>query len=159
RRTGRLAWPRWRRCCPRRRPPRPRGRACRHAPRTQPPTSAPQRQTQRFRACVLRDYLAFALLDITASTQNRAYSTRSCDMAKHWALASVIILGAFGSARAELPPLIPRDTLFGNPEKASPQLSPDGKHLAYVAPDKKDVLQVWVRTVGGKDDRMLTADK
>src|SRR5436190_13655842 len=63
------------------------------------------------------------------------------------------------SVQAELPPLIPRDILFGNPVKASPQLSPDGKHLAYVAPDKKDVLQVWVRTVGAKDDRMLTDDK
>src|SRR5438067_736099 len=30
-------------------------------------------------------------------------------------------------ARAELPPLIPRKVLFGNPVKANPQLSPDGK--------------------------------
>jgi dipeptidyl aminopeptidase/acylaminoacyl peptidase len=62
-------------------------------------------------------------------------------------------------ALAELPPLIPRDVLFGNPEKAAPQLSPDGKHLAYLAPDKKNVLQVWVRTVGKNDDRAVTQDE
>src|SRR4028118_104593 len=59
----------------------------------------------------------------------------------------------------QLPALIPRDVLFGNPERTSPQLSPDGKYLAYLAPDEKDVLQVWLRTVGQQDDRILTADK
>src|SRR5262245_5444204 len=63
------------------------------------------------------------------------------------------------TVQAEAPPLIPRKVLFGNPVKAGPQLSPDGKHLAYLAPDKKDVLQVWVRTVGKEDDRIVTADK
>lgn len=58
-----------------------------------------------------------------------------------------------------LPPLIPRDILFGNPEKTSPRLSPDGKYLAYLAPDEHNVLQVWLRTVGQQDDRQLTADK
>jgi dipeptidyl aminopeptidase/acylaminoacyl peptidase len=61
--------------------------------------------------------------------------------------------------RAELPPLIPRKVLFGNPVKTSPEISPDGKRLAYIAPDDKDVLQVWVRTVGKTDDRKVTADK
>ncbi len=61
--------------------------------------------------------------------------------------------------RAELPPLVPRAVLFGNPVKASPLISPDGKRLAYLAPDKKDVLQVWVRSAGKEDDRMVTADK
>jgi dipeptidyl aminopeptidase/acylaminoacyl peptidase len=60
---------------------------------------------------------------------------------------------------AQLPALIPRDVLFGNPERTSPQLSPDGKYLAYLAPDEKDVLQVWLRTVGQQDDRIITADK
>src|SRR5262245_17887657 len=39
--------------------------------------------------------------------------------------------------------LIPRDVLFGNPDKASPRLSPDGKHLGYLAP-VDGVLNVWV---------------
>lgn len=60
---------------------------------------------------------------------------------------------------AKLPDLIPRDVLFGNPERTSPKLSPDGKMLAYLAPDKKNVLQVFVRTVGKNDDRQLTHDK
>ncbi|MEH2082138.1 MAG: S9 family peptidase [Nostoc sp.] len=64
------------------------------------------------------------------------------------------------SAQApSLPPLIPREILFGNPEKTSPQLSPDGKYLAYIAPDQKNVLQVWLRTIGQEDDKILTADK
>ena len=56
-------------------------------------------------------------------------------------------------------PLIPRDVLFGNPQKMAPALSPCGKYLAYLAPDDRDVLQVWVRTLGADDDRRLTADK
>jgi dipeptidyl aminopeptidase/acylaminoacyl peptidase len=63
------------------------------------------------------------------------------------------------AARAELPPLIPRKVLFGNPVKTSPKISPDGKQLAYLAPDSKDVLQVWVQTIGKDDARQVTADK
>src|SRR5262249_214459 len=39
--------------------------------------------------------------------------------------------------------LIPRDVLFGNPDRASPQLSPDGKFLSFLAP-VDGVLNVWV---------------
>jgi dipeptidyl aminopeptidase/acylaminoacyl peptidase len=60
---------------------------------------------------------------------------------------------------ADLPSLIPRQVLFGNPERISPQISPDGKYLSYIAPDERNVLQVWLRTIGQQDDRMLTADK
>ncbi len=67
-------------------------------------------------------------------------------------------LTAFVS-RAELPPMISREILFGNPEKTSPELSPDGTRLAWLAPDKKNVLQVWVKTVGKDDDKIITADK
>jgi len=56
-------------------------------------------------------------------------------------------------------PLIPRDVLLGNPERTAPQLSPDGKRLAWLAPDEKNVLQVWVKTLGQKDDAIVTADK
>lgn len=61
--------------------------------------------------------------------------------------------------QANLPPLIPREILFGNPEKTSPRLSPDGKYLAYIAPDENNILQVWLRTVGEEDDQIITADK
>ncbi|GAB4371479.1 MAG: S9 family peptidase [Calditrichia bacterium] len=53
--------------------------------------------------------------------------------------------------------LIPREVLFGNPEKSSPRISPDGQKLAYLAP-YNDVLNVWVRTIGQEDDRVVTPD-
>ena len=39
--------------------------------------------------------------------------------------------------------LIPRDVLFGNPERTLPRLSPDGTGLAWIAPHE-GVLNVWV---------------
>src|SRR5690242_531231 len=54
--------------------------------------------------------------------------------------------------------LIPREVFFKNPEKAGPQISPDGKQLAYLAPSKEGVLNIWIRTLGRKDDRQATAD-
>jgi hypothetical protein len=54
--------------------------------------------------------------------------------------------------------MIPREVLFGNPEKTSPQLSPDGTRLGYLAPSN-GVLNVWVRTVGKTDDQVITSDK
>ena len=72
--------------------------------------------------------------------------------------AAALLLLSF-AASAELPPLIPRDVLFGNPERVAPQLSPDGTRMAWLAPDKKNVLQVWVKTIGKDDDKMVTADK
>lgn len=53
--------------------------------------------------------------------------------------------------------LIPRDILFGNPVKTSPQVSPDGKQMAYLAP-VNNVLNVWVGTIGQDDDRPVTND-
>jgi len=75
------------------------------------------------------------------------------------AAALLALTGAPAVVAAQQPPLIPRDVLFGNPERVSPKLSPDGKKLAWVAPDKKNVLQVWVKTVGKDDDKVVTADK
>lgn len=57
-----------------------------------------------------------------------------------------------------LPSLIPRSVLFGNPERASPQLSPDGQRMSYLAP-VDDVLNVWVGTVDGRDFRPVTHDR
>jgi dipeptidyl aminopeptidase/acylaminoacyl peptidase len=56
-------------------------------------------------------------------------------------------------------PLIPRTALFGNPEKSSPRISPDGKRLAFLAP-VDGVMNVWV---GPADDpaaaKAVTEDK
>ncbi|GCF08541.1 S9 family peptidase [Dictyobacter arantiisoli] len=53
--------------------------------------------------------------------------------------------------------LIPRRILFGNPTKASPRISPDGKHLAYLAP-MDNILNVWVGEVGGQEFQPITKD-
>jgi dipeptidyl aminopeptidase/acylaminoacyl peptidase len=59
--------------------------------------------------------------------------------------------------RAELPTLIPRAVVFGNPQKQRPLLSPDGLQLAYLAPNN-NVLNVWVKTIGKQDDRPVTRE-
>src|SRR6202022_668823 len=73
--------------------------------------------------------------------------------------ALAAMLAVSGVVSAELPPIISRDVLFGNPERTHTRLSPDGQRLAWIAPDKKNVLQVWVKTIGKDDDKMVTADK
>jgi dipeptidyl aminopeptidase/acylaminoacyl peptidase len=83
---------------------------------------------------------------------------RLITVARAFVLAAITI-GPAAAVLAELPPLIPRETLFGNPERTSPRLSPDGKRLAWIAPDKKNVLQVWVKTIGKDDDKVVTSDK
>ncbi len=54
--------------------------------------------------------------------------------------------------------LIPRDALFGNPERASVQISPDGKYLSWIAP-VDGVLNVWVAPADNlADARAITQD-
>ena len=43
--------------------------------------------------------------------------------------------------------LIPLTVLFGNPERVSPRLSPDGTQLAWIAP-RDGVLNVWLAPIG-----------
>src|SRR6185295_8510725 len=74
-------------------------------------------------------------------------------------LVLLTLAAAAPAARADLPPLIPRDTLFGNPVKTNPQVAPDGKRIGYLAPDKAGALNVFVQTIGRKDDRQVTHDK
>ncbi len=63
---------------------------------------------------------------------------------------------------AGIPALIPRQILFGNPDRVSPQLSPDGSQLSWLAP-RDGVLNVWMQTIGhdGVDEgeaRVVTDD-
>src|SRR5262245_44697912 len=74
--------------------------------------------------------------------------------------AAVLLAAVAGSpAKPQQPPpegeagqavaktkLIPRKVLFGNPDKASTRISPDGKHLSFLAP-VDGVLNVWVGPV------------
>ena len=48
--------------------------------------------------------------------------------------AIALIPGVLMTAIAAEPELISRDALFGNPARASVQMSPDGKSLSWVAP-------------------------
>lgn len=79
---------------------------------------------------------------------------------KRVVLAAALFLAAApaGASPMKGVPLIPRETLFGNPDKTSAQISPDGKRISYLAPDR-GVLNVWVRTIGASDDRPVTQDR
>ncbi len=54
--------------------------------------------------------------------------------------------------------LIPRQLLFGNPDRTMARVSPDGRHISYLAP-LDGVLNVWVAPVDNlADARAVTAD-
>lgn len=56
--------------------------------------------------------------------------------------------------------LIPRKELFGNPQKATPRLSPNGQKLAYLAPDENNVLNVYVKDlINDIPEVKITQDK
>ena len=56
------------------------------------------------------------------------------------------------------PELIPRKTLFGNPERADVRISHDGTRISYLAP-VDGVLNVWVAPVDAiQDARPVTQD-
>jgi len=78
---------------------------------------------------------------------------------KFWLALAILTIASPPPARAQLPPLIPRDALLGNLERSNPHIAPDGKHLAWLAADEHHVVQVWVQTVGMHDARVVTADK
>jgi dipeptidyl aminopeptidase/acylaminoacyl peptidase len=48
-----------------------------------------------------------------------------------------------------MPDLIPLPVLFGNPERVSPSVSPDGTQLAWIAPHE-GVLNVWLAPVSAQ---------
>jgi dipeptidyl aminopeptidase/acylaminoacyl peptidase len=63
------------------------------------------------------------------------------------------------NSTAGLPPIIDRELIFGNPEIAGAQLSPDGKYLAFQKP-WKDTRNVYVKGVNEPFSaaRLLTAE-
>jgi dipeptidyl aminopeptidase/acylaminoacyl peptidase len=63
---------------------------------------------------------------------------------------------ALCSAQAELPPLIPREILFGNPTRTDPRISPDASQLSWLAPDKNNVLNIWVSAIDGTNPHPVT---
>ena len=56
-------------------------------------------------------------------------------------------------------PLIPREALFGNPERAAGRVSPDGKWLSWIAP-RDGVLNIWVApSANPSQARPITSEK
>ena len=53
--------------------------------------------------------------------------------------------------------LIPRQVLFGNPQRIGPRLSPDGRRLAWIAPDA-GVLNVWVAPVESIEEATVVTE-
>jgi len=65
-----------------------------------------------------------------------------------FSFASVFLAASVAAAQGGgPPPLIDRDIIFGNPEVAAAQLSPDGNYIAFLKP-WKDTRNVYVKAVG-----------
>ncbi len=62
-------------------------------------------------------------------------------------IACAVLWGVSAPAVRGETPLIPRRMLFGNPDRTSPSISPDGSRLAWLAP-VDGVLNVWVAPAG-----------
>ena len=68
------------------------------------------------------------------------------------ALAAMVTPSAAQSANARgatgnLPPLIDRELIFGNPEITGAQISPDGQFISFIKP-YQDTRNVWVKRAG-----------
>ena len=57
----------------------------------------------------------------------------------------IAYLAIVNSAYADLPGLIPRNDLFGNPTTMAVQISPNGQWFSYLAPSKAGVLNIWLQ--------------
>ena len=67
-------------------------------------------------------------------------------MTEYLTMGALLLVVAAGTSLAQdgsAVPLIPREVLWGNPDKAAARISPDGSQLSYLAP-VEGVLNVWV---------------
>jgi hypothetical protein len=71
--------------------------------------------------------------------------------------SAILLLAATTPASADdnIPPKLPLQDFFRNPQAAGYTLSDDGKFLAFLAP-WQDRLNVWVQSVAGGDAKRLT---
>jgi len=68
------------------------------------------------------------------------------------AVLSLLLLGLTAGAQEKstttgLPPLIDREIIFGNPEIAAAQISPNGQYIAFLKP-WKETRNLYVKAVG-----------
>ena len=61
-------------------------------------------------------------------------------------MVPALMAGAQSAKEPGLPPLIDRELIFGNPEIAGAQISPDGKYIAFLKP-WKDTRNIYVKSI------------
>ncbi len=61
-------------------------------------------------------------------------------------MVPALMAGAQSANEPGLPPLIDRELIFGNPEIAGAQISPDGKYIAFLKP-WKDTRNIYVKSI------------
>lgn len=59
----------------------------------------------------------------------------------------------------QLNELIPREVLFGNPDKTGVKISPDGLKMSWLASDEKGVLNVFIKDLNGTEIKQITKDE
>lgn len=70
-----------------------------------------------------------------------------------------VLFGGTAISNAQLPPVIDRELIFGNPEYAGAQISPDGKYISFIKP-LNGTMNIWVKGFGEPFSaaRPMTAD-
>lgn len=75
-------------------------------------------------------------------------------------ILSIVVLFCVTGLFAQQPPLIDRELIFGNPEYAGAQISPDGKYISFIKP-LNGTMNIWVKGVDEKFEaaRPMTNDQ
>ena len=76
-------------------------------------------------------------------------------LTSHLSLLTAVALTTAAMAGDSIPPKLPLQDFFRNPQTAGYTLSDDGKYLAFLAP-WQDRLNVWVQSVTGGEAKRLT---
>ena len=73
-----------------------------------------------------------------------------------WILSLVLLVCSCSSAFAAMPPLLPMEDFFKNPESASFAISPDGTKLAFMRPWEHR-MNVYVRDIATGEEKRVTS--
>ena len=73
-----------------------------------------------------------------------------------WILSFVLLVCSCSSAFAAMPPLLPMEDFFKNPESASFAISPDGTKLAFMRPWEHR-MNVYVRDIATGEEKRVTS--
>ncbi len=73
-------------------------------------------------------------------------------------VSALFFLFLSGCSQHKETSIIPRRILFGNPASTDPQISPDSKRLAYLAP-ADNAMNIWVRELDGCKAVPVTREK